>query len=110
MARGAQQAAREAGVDFVNVSPVRGDIDGYQSARWIAPRPNTDVALMMGLAHSMIAAGTHDAAFLRDCCVGWDELEAYLTGASDGVRRDAAWAGGRSATSSRPQSRRSRRR
>ena len=92
MARGAQQAAREAGVDFVNVSPVRGDIDAYQSARWISPRPNTDVALMMGLAHSMIAAGTCDTDFLRDCCVGWDELEAYLTGASDGIRRDAAWA------------------
>ena len=92
-ARGRQNAAREAGVDFVNVSPVRGDIDAHQSARWIAPRPNTDVALMMGLAHSMVAAGTHDRQFLRECCVGWDELEAYLTGASDGVRRDAAWAG-----------------
>ncbi|MDX6570905.1 MAG: biotin/methionine sulfoxide reductase [Gaiellales bacterium] len=92
-ARGRQNAAREAGVDFVNVSPVRGDIDAHQGARWIAPRPNTDVALMMGLAHSMVAAGTHDRQFLRECCVGWDELEAYLTGASDGVRRDAAWAG-----------------
>src|SRR4029077_17543530 len=61
-------------------------------ARWISPRPNTDVALMMGLAHSMIAAGSYDADFLRDCCEGWDELEAYLTGAGDGVRRDAAWA------------------
>ncbi len=91
-ARSAQQAAREAGVDFVNVGPVRGDIDEAQGARWIAPRPNTDVALMMGLAHSMIAAGSHDERFLRECCVGWDELEAYLTGARDGVRRDAAWA------------------
>ena len=91
-ARGAQHAAREAGVDFVNVSPVRGDIDELQGARWLAPRPNTDVALMMGLAHSMIAAGTHDVRFLRDCCEGWNELEAYLTGASDGLRRDAAWA------------------
>jgi biotin/methionine sulfoxide reductase len=93
VARGAQNAARASGVDFVNVSPVRGDIDEHQSARWIAPRPNTDVALMMGLAHSMIAAGTHDRRFLGDCCEGWDELEGYLTGASDGVRRDAAWAG-----------------
>ena len=92
VARGAQAAAREAGVDFVNISPVRGDIDEHQSARWIAPRPNTDAALMMGLACEMIASGTHDRAFLRECCVGWDELEAYLTGALDGVRRDAAWA------------------
>jgi biotin/methionine sulfoxide reductase len=93
VARGAQNAAREAGVDFVNVSPVRGDIDDHQGARWIAARPNTDVALMMGLAHTMIAAGAHDRYFLQECCAGWGELEAYLTGASDGVRRDAAWAG-----------------
>jgi biotin/methionine sulfoxide reductase len=91
-ARGAQETAREAGVDFVNISPVRADVDANQAARWIAPRPNTDVALMMGLAHTMIAAGAHDERFLRECCAGWDELEAYLTGASDGVRRDAAWA------------------
>ncbi len=94
VARGAQVAAREAGVDFVNLSPVRGDIDDHQGARWIAPRPNTDVALMMGLAHTMIASGTHDVRFLRECCTGWDELEAYLVGALDGVRRDAAWAAG----------------
>ena len=92
VARSAQLTAREAGVDFVNIGPVRGDIDEAQGARWIAPRPNTDVALMMGIAHSMIAAGTHDQRFLRECCAGWDELEAYLTGASDGVRRDAGWA------------------
>jgi biotin/methionine sulfoxide reductase len=92
VARSAQAAAREAGVDFVNVSPVRGDIDAGQAARWIAPRPNTDAALMMGIAHAMIEAGTHDRDFLRECCVGWEELEAYLTGARDGVRRDAAWA------------------
>jgi biotin/methionine sulfoxide reductase len=92
VARSAQHTAREAGVDFVNVGPVRGDIDSAQGARWIAPRPNTDVALMMGIAHSMIAGGTHDRRFLSECCQGWDELEAYLTGERDGVRRDAAWA------------------
>ena len=32
VARGAQHAAREAGVDFVNVSPVRGDIDDWAGA------------------------------------------------------------------------------
>ena len=92
VARSAQAAARDAGVDFVNISPLRADVDEHQSARWIAPRPNTDVALMLGIAHTMIGSGTHDRRFLRECCVGWDELEAYITGARDGVQRDAAWA------------------
>jgi biotin/methionine sulfoxide reductase len=92
LARSAQYACQEAGVEFVNVSPVRGDADAQLGARWIAPRPNTDVALMLGLAHTMIANGTHDERFLRDSCVGWDEFEAYVTGRGDGVPRDAAWA------------------
>ena len=92
VARGAQAAAREAGVDFVNISPMRRRYRRPPGRALIAPRPNTDAALMMGLAHEMIAAGSHDRQFLRECCVGGEQLEAYLTGARDGVRRDAAWA------------------
>ena len=108
VARSAQQAAREAGVDFVNVGPVRGDIDEAQGARWIAPRPNTDVALMMGLAHSMIAAGS--ARSSASCASA-----ARAGTSSRRTSRARATACGatprgppRSATSRHPRSRRSR--
>ena len=34
------------------------------------PRPNTDTALMLGLAHTLVAEGLHDRAFLARYCVG----------------------------------------
>ena len=40
-----------AGTEFVNVSPVAGDIDAHLQPTWLAPIPGTDVALMLGIAY-----------------------------------------------------------
>ena len=61
-------------------------------AVWHPIRPGTDVALMLGLAHTLVTEGRHDRAFLGRFCVGWEEFEAYLLGRSDGQPKDAAWA------------------
>jgi biotin/methionine sulfoxide reductase len=90
--REGQRAARSAGVRFVSVSPVRDDCAEFLDAQWIAPRPGTDAALMLALAHTIIAAGLHDADFLDSCCVGFEMLRAYIEGEVDGVVKDADWA------------------
>ena len=84
--------AGEAGVDFVNVSPYRDDMPEFVGAEWLAPRPNTDTALMLGLAHTLVAEGLHDADFLARYTVGYDGFEAYLMGRDDGQAKDAVWA------------------
>ncbi len=89
-----QRAAAAAGVKFINISPLREDAADFLHARWIAPRPNTDTALMLGMAHCLLEDGSHDEEFLNRCCVGWDRFRAYLTGEADGIKRDAAWAAG----------------
>src|SRR5262249_14708968 len=55
---------RQAGVAFVNISPMRSDAAEALEADWLPLRPNTDVALMLGLAHTLIAENLHDRAFL----------------------------------------------
>ena len=40
----------------------------------------------------IITAGLHDTKFLAECCSGHDVLFAYLTGAEDGVVKNAGWA------------------
>ncbi|MEX0953283.1 MAG: molybdopterin-dependent oxidoreductase [Nitriliruptoraceae bacterium] len=87
-----QERCREAGVRFVNVSPQRGDVATGVSSDWVACRPNTDVALMLGMAHTLATEGLHDIEFLERCCEGWDRFEAYLLGETDGTPKDAAWA------------------
>jgi len=55
--------------------------------------PATDVALMLGLAHTLVAEGLHDKGFLSRYCSGYDTFEGYLLGQADGVPKDASWAG-----------------
>ncbi|CAO3360925.1 molybdopterin guanine dinucleotide-containing S/N-oxide reductase [Azospirillum melinis] len=81
-----------AGVRFVNVSPVRHDLDDVPGAEWIAIRPGTDTAFMLGLAHTLVADGLADGDFLTRCTVGYDGFHRYLTGETDGVVKDAGWA------------------
>lgn len=84
---------RKAGVRFINVSPVRNDTAEFLEADWIAIRPNTDTALILGMCHTLIAESLHNRAFIDRYSVGFEQFEDYLLGKADGVRRDAAWAG-----------------
>src|SRR5215510_11580182 len=83
---------RQAGVSFVNISPIRSDTAEALGAEWLPLRPNTDVALMLGLAHTLIAENLYDQAFLDMYTVGFARLCAYIMGESDGTPKDAAWA------------------
>ncbi len=85
-------ACRDAGCGFVNISPIRADAPMELNAEWLPVRPNTDTALMLGLCHTLLAEGLHDAGFLQSHCVGFDRVRAYLVGAADGTAKDAAWA------------------
>ena len=84
---------RDRGAEFVNVSPLRDDMVETIDAEWIPARPNTDTAIMLGLAHSLIVEGLHDRRFIDRYCVGWDQLEKYLLGFEDGQPKTAEWAG-----------------
>ena len=84
--------AAKAGVKLVNVSPLRSDVIRELGAQWVPLRPSTDVALMLGLAHTLYTEGLHDEAFLAKYTVGFERFVPYLTGAQDGVAKDARWA------------------
>ncbi|WOI56284.1 molybdopterin-dependent oxidoreductase [Palleronia sp. LCG004] len=78
------------GARIVNVSPRRSDLP---QAEWMSVRPNTDVALMLALAHTLSVEGLYDEAFLARCTSGWPAFRAYLLGENDGQAKDADWAG-----------------
>lgn len=80
------------GTRIVHVSPLRDDLPDWVNAEWWPIRPNTDTALMLGLAGEILREGRHDADFLARCTSGADRFLRYLDGSADGVRKDAAWA------------------
>ncbi|MDU7868634.1 MAG: molybdopterin-dependent oxidoreductase, partial [Pantoea sp.] len=86
-----QQAARR-GTRFISVSPLKSDLPDDARGEWLALRPGTDAAFMLGLLAVLIEEALTDEAFLARYCVGWPEMVAYLRGEEDGVVRDAHWA------------------
>ena len=82
------------GVRFVNISPLRRDAAPDLDAEWLAIKPGTDVALMMGLAHCLLRENLHDTAFLARYTTGFERFAAYVTGEADGTAKDARWAAG----------------
>ena len=90
--REALERCRERGIEFVNLSPLRDDAARFLDAQWLALRPNTDTAVMLGLAHTIVSMGAHHKAFLDSHCVGFSQFQAYLLGETDGIPKDAQWA------------------
>ncbi|MFT4584149.1 MAG: biotin/methionine sulfoxide reductase [Gammaproteobacteria bacterium] len=85
-------AARARGVDFVLISPLKSDMIVEAEAQWIAPRPSTDTALLLGIAHTLIDESLHDVAFLDRHCVGFEKFARYVCGVDDGIAKNADWA------------------
>ncbi|EGR1122976.1 molybdopterin guanine dinucleotide-containing S/N-oxide reductase [Vibrio cholerae] len=87
---------KKSGKTIIGIDPIRSETIEFfgEQAQWIAPHPMTDVAMMMGIAHSLIKQGKHDKAFLDKYTVGYDRFEAYLLGKEDGVEKSAQWAEG----------------
>lgn len=97
----AMRRAAARGTVFHLVSPLRDDLPEEASARWLPIHPGTDVAVMLALAHTLLVEGLHDREFLARYCVGFETFARYLTGASDGQMKDAAWASALSGISAR---------
>jgi biotin/methionine sulfoxide reductase len=90
--RGNLQKLAGAGVRFVNISPVRDNLDTGGEVEWIPIRPNTDTALLLALAHQVQGDPRFDRGFLDRCTVGYEHFAAYLRGEQDGIAKTPAWA------------------
>ncbi len=84
--------ARDAGIEFVNIGPIRADIDESLNAQWLAIRPGTDTALLIAIAKTLLDERLTDNHFIQRYTVGMDEFQKYLNGVDDGMGKDADWA------------------
>lgn len=102
--------AKERGAQFIMIGPSYNETADLYDARWIRVRPNTDTALLLGLAKTMLELDEADKGsvvdwdFLNRCCVGFDSdhmpaaaktnenFFAYLRGEYDDEPKTAEWA------------------
>lgn len=83
---------KAAGTAVLCIDPIRTETCQELNGEWIAPRPQTDVAMMLGIAHTLYTEDLHDRAFLDRYTTGFDKFLPYLLGRSDGVPKTADWA------------------
>ncbi|MEO9274513.1 molybdopterin-dependent oxidoreductase [Marinomonas sp. 5E14-1] len=90
--KGDMKACVDTGVRFVNFSPLKNDAATELNAEWLAPKPGSDTAIMMAIAHTLIVEDLYNKSFVERYTVGFDKNKAYLLGNIDGIVKDAAWA------------------
>ncbi|MRI32791.1 trimethylamine-N-oxide reductase TorA [Endozoicomonas sp. OPT23] len=76
----------------ISVDPVVSDTQAYLNTEHLPVNPQTDVSLMLGMAHTMFTEELYDEDFVYDYCEGFDKFTPYLTGESDGQPKSAEWA------------------
>jgi biotin/methionine sulfoxide reductase len=90
--RGQLKAAHERGARFISISPIKDDLTSEIPFEWLWLRPNTDVAIMLALAYTLIVDGMFDEKFVCSHCVGFDRFKDYVLGLSDGLPKTPEWA------------------
>jgi biotin/methionine sulfoxide reductase len=84
--------AEDQGIRFVNVSPVREDLEGVPSAEWIPIHPGTDTAMILAMAHVIASEGKADRSFLDTYCVGYERFLAHVMGEDGSQAKTPDWA------------------
>lgn len=83
---------KESGKKIICIDPIRSESCEYLNAEWIPINTATDVALMLGIAHTLVIQDKHDKAFLKKYTTGYAKFEEYLLGKVDNQPKDAKWA------------------
>ncbi len=84
--------AKEGGARLIAVDPYFSDSAATLAESWISPKPGTDAALLIAMAHVIITENLQDQAFLDTFTLGFDQFRAYVLGKDDGVPKTPAWA------------------
>ncbi|MBR2148536.1 MAG: molybdopterin-dependent oxidoreductase, partial [Campylobacter sp.] len=85
---------KDSGKEIIIIDPLWSETGKFfgDKAKWIAPRPNTDTAMMLGMAHHLYTTGKYDKEFIANYTTGFDKFLPYLLGKSDKTPKSAKWA------------------
>ncbi|GAA8994788.1 hypothetical protein Taitung14_14470 [Helicobacter pylori] len=83
---------KRAGIKFISIDPIYTETAQAFDAEWIPIRPNTDVALMLGMMHYLYMSNQYDKAFIAKYTDGFDKFLPYLLGESDNAPKTLEWA------------------
>jgi trimethylamine-N-oxide reductase (cytochrome c) len=87
-----RQWLKEKGVKMVFIDPFHNHTAAAMDGKWIAPRPGTDAALALAIAHVWITEGRYDQRYVAERTVGFEAFADHVLGKDDGVAKTPQWA------------------
>ena len=96
--------AKQRGCKFVLVDPQYTDSAAIYDAKWLPIRPNTDAAMLAGMAHYIFSNNLQDQKFIDEFCQGMDagttpeefkdkeNFRDYILGTYDKTPKSPEWA------------------
>ena len=82
---------KELGIPCVHIDPFHNHTAQFLGGKWIAPRPGTDSAMVLAIAHVWLTEGLYDEQYVAERTEGFDKWKAYILGEEDGVARTPEW-------------------
>lgn len=83
---------KDSDIKTIDINPVRTETGEFLGSEWIAPKPGTDCALLLGMMYELESSDKTDKEFLRKCTSGFEVFRDYLLGKTDGIPKTPEWA------------------
>lgn len=83
---------RSLGKKMIFIDPFCNFTAAIMGDKWLAPRPGTDAAMAMAIAHVWIQDDSYDKDYLANHSVGFDQFKMHVLGKDDGVPKTPKWA------------------
>ena len=86
-----RQWLKDLGIPLVHIDPYHNHTASWMGGKWLAPRPGTDSALVLAIAHVWMTEGLYDREYVAERTAGFEKWRGYVLGEEDGVAKTPEW-------------------
>lgn len=86
-----RQWLKELGIKLVHIDPYYNHTAAWLGGKWLAPRPGSDSAMVLAIAHVWITEELYDKEYVATRTLGFEKWRDYILGKEDGIAKTPEW-------------------